>query len=58
MAKNPFYPPDLETVTRALVPNLEFHMWEGVGHFLMMEKPEEFNAAVIAFLDKNKLLKK
>ena len=58
MAKNPFYPPDLEAVTRGLVPNLEFHMWEGVGHFLMMEKPKEFNAAVIAFLDKNKLLKK
>jgi pimeloyl-ACP methyl ester carboxylesterase len=33
-------------------------MWEGVGHFLMMEKPEEFNATVITFLDKNKLLTK
>ena len=58
MAKNPFFPPDLEAATRALVPNLEFHMWEGVGHFLMMEKPKEFNAAVLAFLDKNKLLTK
>ena len=58
MAKNPFYPPDVEAVTRTLVPNLEFHMWEGVGHFLMMERPKEFNAAVIAFLDKNNLLKK
>jgi pimeloyl-ACP methyl ester carboxylesterase len=58
MAKNPFYPPNLETMTRTLVPNLEYHMWEGVGHFLMMEKPEEFNATLIAFLDKNKLLQK
>ena len=58
MAKNPFYPPNIEQLTRALVPNLEFQMWEGVGHFLMMEKPTEFNAAVIAFLDKNKLLTK
>ncbi len=33
-------------------------MWDGVGHFLMMEKPKEFNAAVIAWLDKNGLLKK
>jgi len=58
MAKNPFFPPNLEQSYSALVPNLEFHMWEGVGHFLMMEKPKEFNEAVIAFLDKNKLLKK
>ena len=57
MAKNPFFPPNIEEMSRALVPNLEFQMWEGVGHFLMMEKPKEFNAAVIAFLDKNKLLK-
>ena len=56
MAKNPSYPPNIEQLTRPLVPNLEFQMWDGVGHFLMMEKPNEFNAAVIAFLDKNKLL--
>jgi len=36
---------------------VEFHMWDGVGHFIMMEKPNEFNAAVLQFLDKNKLLK-
>ncbi|HKO99176.1 MAG TPA: alpha/beta hydrolase [Pyrinomonadaceae bacterium] len=57
MAKNPFFPPNLEESYRGLVPNLEFHMWEGVGHFLMMEKPKEFNDAVVAFLDKHKLLK-
>lgn len=58
MAKNPFYPPNIEELSRPLVPNLEFQVWEGVGHFLMMEKPKEFNAAVVAFLDKNKLLLK
>ena len=56
MAKNPFFPPNLEEVYRTLIPNLEFYMWDGVGHFLMMEKPKEFNEAVLAFLDKNKLL--
>ena len=56
MAKNPFYGPNLEEFYRVIVPNLEFHMWEGVGHFVMMEKPKEFNSTVIAFLDKNKLL--
>jgi pimeloyl-ACP methyl ester carboxylesterase len=58
MARNPFNPPNVEESFRAIAPNLEFQMWEGVGHFIMMEKPKEFNAAVIQFLDKNKLLKK
>ena len=58
MAKNPFYGPNIEESFRAIAPNIEFHMWEGVGHFIMMEKPKEFNEAVLQFLDKNKLLKK
>ena len=57
MARNPFFPPNLEEYYRVLVPNLDYQMWEGVAHFLMMEKPKEFNAAVLAFLDKNDLLK-
>jgi len=58
MAKNPFYPPNVEESFRKIAPQIEFQMWDGVGHFLMMEKPKEFNAAVLQFLDKNKLLKK
>jgi pimeloyl-ACP methyl ester carboxylesterase len=58
MAKNPFYGPNLEQFYRGVAPNLEFQMWDGVGHFIMMEKPKEFNSAVLQFLDKNKLLKK
>jgi pimeloyl-ACP methyl ester carboxylesterase len=58
MARSPFYAPDTEQFYHNMAPNLDFQMWEGVGHFLMMEKPKEFNEAVIAFLDKNKLLKK
>ena len=58
MAKNPFFPPDLGEQMKQLVPNLEFHMWDDATHFLMMEKPKEFNASVSAFLEKNKLLKK
>ncbi|MGZ5437654.1 MAG: alpha/beta fold hydrolase [Pyrinomonadaceae bacterium] len=57
MAKNPFSPPNVEESFRGIAPKMEFHMWDGVGHFLMMEKPKEFNAAVIAWLDKNGLLK-
>ena len=57
LAKSPFWAPDTEQFFRSLAPNLEFHMWEGVGHFLMMERPKQFNEEVIAFLDKNSLLK-
>ena len=57
MAKNPFYPPNVEGSFRAIAPNMEFHMWDGVGHFIMMEKPKELNWAVLQFLDQNKLLK-
>jgi pimeloyl-ACP methyl ester carboxylesterase len=58
MARSPFWPADTEQFYRSIAPKLEFQMWDGVGHFLMMEKPKQFNEAVIAFLDKNALLKK
>lgn len=58
LAKTPFWPADNEQIFRGIVPNLDYQMWDGVSHFLMMEKPKEFNAAVIAFLDKQRLLKK
>jgi pimeloyl-ACP methyl ester carboxylesterase len=58
MAKSPFVPPNIEELDREICPNMEFHMGEGVGHFIMMEKPKEFNAAVIQFLDEKKLLMK
>jgi pimeloyl-ACP methyl ester carboxylesterase len=57
LAKNPFYPPDVEQSFRSIAPNMDYRMWEGVGHFLMMERPKEFNDVVIGFLNKNKLLK-
>jgi len=57
MAKSPFWPANVEELYRNLAPNLDFQMWQGVGHFLMMEKPKEFDKAVWDFLDKNGLLK-
>lgn len=57
MAKNPFFPPNIEQSYRSIVPNLDFQMWDSVGHFIMMERSKEFNQAVLVFLDKNKLLK-
>ncbi|MGH9904854.1 MAG: alpha/beta fold hydrolase [Pyrinomonadaceae bacterium] len=59
MAKNEFFgPPNLDELYRVVAPKMEFQWWDGVGHFIMMEKPKEFNEAVLAFLDKNKLLMK
>jgi pimeloyl-ACP methyl ester carboxylesterase len=41
-------------VTKADIPDLQFLNVPGTGHFLMMEKPAEFNQHVIAFVDKQK----
>jgi pimeloyl-ACP methyl ester carboxylesterase len=57
LAKSPFWPADTEQFFRSLAPDLELQMWDGVSHFLFLDKPKEFDAAVIAFLDKKNLLK-
>ncbi|HJZ67804.1 MAG TPA: alpha/beta hydrolase [Blastocatellia bacterium] len=57
LAKSPFWPADNEQFFRSLAPNLDYRMWEGVSHFLMMEKPKEFNETLAAFLGKNGWLK-
>lgn len=57
LAKSPFWPPDTEEFLHSLSPDLELHWFEGVSHFLMMEKPKEFNEMVTAFLNKKALLK-
>jgi len=35
-------------------PNMDYEEIAGTGHFLMLEKPEEFNRLLIAFLDQQK----
>lgn len=57
LAKSPFWAPDTEQYFRSLAPDFELQWWEGVGHFLMIERPKQFNEAVIAFLNKKSLLK-
>jgi pimeloyl-ACP methyl ester carboxylesterase len=52
------WPPDNEQFYRSIAPQLDYQSWGGVSHFLMMEKPREFNEALAAFLTKNGLLKK
>jgi pimeloyl-ACP methyl ester carboxylesterase len=58
LAKQPAWSPEYEQFVRGLIPKLDYQLWENVSHFLMMEKPREFNAAVRAFLEKNALVPK
>lgn len=34
----------------SLIPGAKLNILPGVSHFAMLQKPEEFNAAVLAFL--------
>ena len=57
LAASPFWPPDNEQFFREIAPTLDYRMWTGVSHFLMMEKPAEFNRELGAFLARRRLLK-
>src|SRR5215470_9112070 len=57
MAKQPQWNDEYEKYVRELVPGIDYQMWEGVSHFLMMDEPQKFNDTVLAFLKKNKLIK-
>lgn len=57
LAKQPGWTPEYEQFVRGFVPRLQYEMWDGVSHFLMIDKPREFNETVLAFLKKNDLLK-
>ena len=53
LARQPIWTPEYERFVRELVPDLDYQMWEGVSHFILMEKPNESNAALAAFLEKH-----
>jgi pimeloyl-ACP methyl ester carboxylesterase len=57
MAKQPQWNAEYEKFVRELVPGIDYQVWEGVSHFLMMDEPQKFNDAVLAFMKKNKLIK-
>ena len=56
LADMPFWKPETKDFYKTIAPDLEFQMWKGVSHFLMMEKPLEFNKEVRLFITKKKLL--
>jgi pimeloyl-ACP methyl ester carboxylesterase len=58
MAKNkPFGSADYEKYVPQLCPNVDFVAIDGVGHFLMLDKPDVFNKTLAEFLVKQGLLK-
>jgi pimeloyl-ACP methyl ester carboxylesterase len=48
--------PDYEAFVRRMVPGVDYRVWDRVGHFLMMERAEEFDAAVLGFLEAHGLV--
>ena len=58
LAKSPFWNAEYEQFVRQLAPQVDYRVMEGVGHFLMMEKPKEFNELMAGFLKKEGLLKR
>jgi len=56
MAPSDFWPANLKDQYASIAPKIDFQMWTGVSHFLMMERPKEFNEQVALFLRTNKLL--
>lgn len=57
LAASPFWPPDNEQQFKKIAPGVEYHMWQGVTHFLMMDKPDEFNRTLAEFITRRRLIK-
>jgi len=56
MAESPFWKPDTRDFYGTIASDLDFQMWKGVSHFLMMDKPSEFNREARLFIARKKLL--
>ena len=57
-AKGALWDADYENYVRALSPQAEYRLFENVGHWLMLERPAEFNAALTELLRKYDLMAK
>ncbi len=55
-AKNPMWTADYEAYARALSTRTDYRMMDGVGHWLMLEKPAEFNATLESMLSRFDLI--
>jgi len=57
-AKGPMCDPDDENYIRSLSTQTDYRVMDGVGHWLMLERPAEFNAILIGMLRKFNLIGK
>lgn len=57
-ANSPMWDADYENYVRSLSPQTDYQTMPGAGHWLMLEKPAEFNAALTDFLLKFDLIAK
>ncbi|MCA9294115.1 MAG: alpha/beta hydrolase [Phycisphaerales bacterium] len=51
-ANAPFWNDDYQAFVRSFIPDLTWRMWDGVSHFLFVDRPEEFNQEVRAFCNR------
>jgi pimeloyl-ACP methyl ester carboxylesterase len=57
-AQSPWWQNGYENYVRSLSSQSDYHIMDGVGHFLMLEKPDEFNTALVEKLQKFDLIAK
>ena len=55
---SPMWTADYHDYVRSLSAKTDYRAIDGAGHFLMLEKPAEFNAALIEMLGKFDLIQK
>jgi len=56
-ARQPTWDADYEAFVRRLAPQVDYRVWDGVGHYLQMERPAELRAALEEFLAAHALLR-
>ena len=56
LARSPFWDDEYEAFVRALCPDVEYEMLDGCSHFVMLDKPAEFNALLTQFLERRSLV--
>ena len=56
LARAPHWTEEYEAYVHGLCPDLRYELMDGVPHFLMVARPEAFNALLVDFLAENRLL--
>lgn len=55
LATQPSWDEEYLAFVKSLAPQAQIEVWEGVSHFLMMERPGEFDSLLERFLNENEL---